>query len=34
MGNGGHGDHILEITCNRKIPNVPPGAQVEIALFR
>ena len=34
MGNGGHGDHILEITCHREIPDVPPGTQVEIALFR
>jgi CTP-dependent riboflavin kinase len=34
MGNGGHGDHILEIICRREIPNVPPGTQVEIALFR
>jgi CTP-dependent riboflavin kinase len=34
MGNGGHGDHILEITCHYKIPNVPSGAEVEIALFR
>jgi CTP-dependent riboflavin kinase len=34
MGNGGHGDHILEITCHDLIPNVPPDTQVEIALFR
>lgn len=34
MGNGGHGDHILEITCHHKIPDVPPGTEVEIALFR
>jgi CTP-dependent riboflavin kinase len=33
-GNGGHGDHILEITCHHKISDVPPGTQVEIALFR
>lgn len=34
LGNGGHGDHILEIACRDKIPDVPPGTQVEIALFR
>jgi CTP-dependent riboflavin kinase len=34
MGKGGHGDHILEITCHREIPNVPPGTLVEIAFFR
>lgn len=34
LGDGGHGDHILEIACHDEIPNVPPGAQVEIALFR
>jgi CTP-dependent riboflavin kinase len=33
-GNGGHGDHILEICCHHEIPNVPPGTEVEIALFR
>jgi hypothetical protein len=32
-GEGGHGDHILEITCSREIPNVTPGTEVEIALF-
>jgi hypothetical protein len=30
---GGHGDHILEITCSKQIPDVPPGTEVEIALF-
>ena len=30
---GGHGDHILEIACSQKIQNVPPGTEVEIALF-
>ena len=30
---GGHGDHILEITCSQKIP-VSPEDEVEIALFR
>lgn len=34
QGNGGHGDHILEIACNHEIPNVPPGTEVEITLFR
>jgi hypothetical protein len=33
MGGGGHGDHIFEIACSMKIPNVGPGADVEIALF-
>ena len=33
-GSGGHGDHILEISSAQKIPNVPPGAEVEILLFR
>lgn len=32
-GAGGHGDHILEIACSQKIPDVPPGTDVEIALF-
>ena len=30
---GGHGDHILEIACSQKIPDVFPGTEVEIALF-
>ena len=33
-GVGGHGDHILEISSRDKIPNVPPGTEVEILLFR
>jgi len=33
MGGGGHGDDILEIACSKKIPNVGPGAEVEIVLF-
>lgn len=33
MGGDGHGDHIFEIACSKKIPNVGPGAEVEIALF-
>jgi CTP-dependent riboflavin kinase len=32
-GEGGHGDHIIEIACSEKIPNVPEGIAVEIALF-
>jgi CTP-dependent riboflavin kinase len=32
-GEGGHGDHIIEVACSQKIPNVPPGTEVEIALF-
>jgi len=32
-GAGGHGDHILEIACAQRIPNVVPGTEVEIALF-
>jgi CTP-dependent riboflavin kinase len=32
-GGGGYGDHIVEIACSRRIPNVLPGTQVEIALF-
>jgi len=34
QGNGGHDDHILEISCHHELPNVSPGAEVEIALFR
>ena|SRR5665213_3078440 len=33
-GGGGHGDHVLEISCSQRIPNVEPGSQVEIELFR
>ena len=32
-GEGGHGDHIIEVACSQKIPNVPEGSEVEIALF-
>jgi CTP-dependent riboflavin kinase len=32
-GEGGHGDHIIEIACSKKIPNVSSGTEVEIALF-
>jgi CTP-dependent riboflavin kinase len=32
-GGGGHGDHIIEIACSQRIPNVHPGTDVEIALF-
>lgn len=33
-GGGGHGDHILEISCSKQLPNVQPGATVTIGLFR
>ncbi len=33
-GEGGHGDHILEIACGQKIPNATCGSVVQIALFR
>lgn len=32
-GEGGHGDHILEIACSQKIPDAAPGKQVEIVFF-
>jgi len=32
-GEGGHGDHIVEIAASCKIPNVAPESEVEIALF-
>jgi hypothetical protein len=32
-GSGGHGDHILEISCSQHLPN-KPGTEVEISLFR
>jgi hypothetical protein len=32
-GGGGHGDHILEISCSKQIPDVPPGTEVEITLI-
>jgi CTP-dependent riboflavin kinase len=32
-GAGGHGDHIVEITSSKEIPNVHPGAEVELAFF-
>lgn len=31
---GGHGDHILEITCSQEIPHDGVGSVVEITLFR
>jgi hypothetical protein len=34
VGEGGHGDHILEISCSRKIPHASPGSEVQIVLFR
>jgi len=33
-GQGGHGDHVLEIVSAHKLPRAHPGATVEIALFR
>ncbi len=33
-GCGGHGDDTLEIACSQEIPNVNPGSEVEISLFR
>jgi CTP-dependent riboflavin kinase len=33
-GNGGHGDHILEISCAEWVPDVGIGADVEVELFR
>lgn len=33
-GTGGHGDHILEIICTNKIPDIIEGAEVKIQLFR
>ena len=34
VGDGGHGDHVLEISCSQEIPNVGPGIRVEIELLR
>lgn len=34
VGTGGHGDHILEISCATKIPNASPGSQVEVTFLR
>lgn len=33
-GAGGHGDHIIEITSSRQIPNAREGDPVEITFFR
>jgi CTP-dependent riboflavin kinase len=33
-GAGGHGDHIIEITSAREIPNAREGAPIEISFFR
>jgi len=33
-GRGGHGDHILEITCSMHIPNHFPGSEVTLEFFR
>lgn len=34
QGNGGHGDHILEIACTQKLSGVDVDAVVKIELFR
>jgi len=33
-GAGGHGDHILEITSNQKIPDADHGRTISIEFFR
>jgi CTP-dependent riboflavin kinase len=33
-GQGGHGDHVLEIACSRWIPNAELGTEVEVTFFR
>jgi hypothetical protein len=33
-GEGGHGDHIIEIACSQEIPNASPGTECEIEFFR
>lgn len=33
-GQGGHGDHILEIACSKQLQNVEHGATVEVEFFR
>jgi hypothetical protein len=33
FGTGGHGDHILEISCSKKLSNASLGTEVEITLF-
>jgi CTP-dependent riboflavin kinase len=33
QGNGGHGDHILEIACSKRIPNVEEGSAVKVEVF-
>lgn len=33
-GAGGHGDHILEISCAAKIPGVTTGCIAEVEFFR
>lgn len=32
-GNGGHGDHVLEIACSQTLPNAH-GAEVTVEFFR
>jgi len=33
-GDGGHGDHILEVSCAEQVPDVGVGADVVLELFR
>jgi hypothetical protein len=33
-GGGGHGDHIIEITSSKRIPNAGEGSEIEISFFR
>jgi len=33
-GGGGHGDHILEIACSKRIANATVGSPLEVTLFR
>ena len=33
-GGGGHGDHVLEIACSVKVPDIGLGSSVKVALFR
>ena len=33
-GEGGHGDHVLEIACSVELPHLDEGTVVEVALFR
>ena len=33
-GDGGHGDHIIEVCCAQHIPNAGIGSRVELEFFR